>query len=97
MIDFLKECIISSYTINKLSKKYPSQLFNLNCNKRDCIKIIEYLRSIGINNIEDLLVNKIELFYETKEDVERMFLKHNVSELVDKINNDYNEIDILFE
>ena len=97
MIDFLKRCNISTYTIKELSKKYSSQLFNLNCNQDECIKVIEYLREIGINNVEELLINKIHLFYETKEDLIKLFSKHNILDLVQRINADYNEVDILFE
>jgi len=96
MIDFLKG-YISPNAMKELSNKYPSQLFNLNCNQKECIKIIEYLKELGITNVEELLLNRIELFYEIKNDLEKMFLKHNIPNLVQKINDDYMEIDILFE
>lgn len=88
MIDFLKECNISQNTIDKLYEKYPSQLFNLNCNQDDCIEIIEYLRSIGIKPIEEILINNIELFYESKKDIVKKFDEQNINELVEKINSD---------
>lgn len=97
MIKFLKECNISSDTIHELSKKYSSQLFDLNCNQNECVKIIDYLREIGIINVDELLINKLQIFYETKDDLVKMFSRYDIVELVRKINFDYNEIDILFE
>lgn len=96
MIDFLND-YVSLNTMKELSNKYPSQLFNLNCNQKECMKIIELFRELGINNIDDLLINRIEIFFETRKDLEEMFLQHNIPDLVKRINDDYMEIDILFE
>lgn len=96
MIDFLNG-YISPNTMKELKNKYPSQLFNLNCNQKECIKVIEYLKELGIKNIEEIFINRIELFYETKKDLEKLFLKHDIPNLVQKINDDYMEIDILFD
>lgn len=96
MIDFLED-YVSFDTMKKMENLFPSQLFNLNCNQKECIKIIDFFKELGINNIDDLLVNRIELFFETRKDLEDRFLRYNVPTLVEKINNDYMEIDIIFE
>ena len=98
MIDFLNECNININTINEMKKKYPAELFDLNCNKEEIVQIIDYLRNIGITNIDDLLLNKTSLFFKSKELVEQKFMKYDLSLIVNQINEDYEKIDkILFD
>lgn len=97
MIDFLEQCDISKNTIEKLYDKYPSQLFNLNCNEFDCIEIINYLKSIGINTVEEILLNNIEIFYETKEEIIKKFNEQDITALVEKINLEPTIINDLFK
>ena len=49
MIDFLKEIEIEEKIINEI-KKYnnDASIFDLSCNEEDCLKIINYLKEIGI-------------------------------------------------
>lgn len=98
MLDFLKECNISSNSIDRLLKeKYPSELYDLESNKKECTKIINYLKEIGITNIEELLVNKTELFYKTKRYIENKLSRYDQKIYVNLISDDYNKIDLFFE
>lgn len=69
----------------------------LSNNLDDCLSIINYLKCIGINNISELLVNKLDLFIRTKIEVESLFSKKNINYLVGLINDDSSNIDLLFE
>lgn len=96
MIDFLKDYGISENTINKLSLN-PNTVFNIDVNKKDCIEIITLLKSLEIKNIEDIMLYNLNLFFNTKEEVQEMFNKHNIKELVVSINEDFTNIDKLYE
>ena len=98
MLDFLKEHNISEITIEKLKKtQSPSLLFDLICNDEECVKIINYLKEIGIKNIDELLIYETELFFKNKNKIELAFSKHNINELVELINQDYEEIEVLYD
>lgn len=97
MIDFLKEYNISENTIEELKKQSSSFLFDLNCNEEECCKIINYLRTIGIENIDELLLYETDIFFKNKSKVELAFSKHNINELVELINQDYQEIEVLYD
>ena len=96
MIDFLDNCNLKKETLKELSKKYPSELFDLNSNEDECIEIIKYLRNIGINCVDELLLHRIDIFYNSKNEIQNKFMKYNINEVVAEINNDYTKIDELF-
>lgn len=96
MIEFLKDYGISENTVNKLSLN-PNTVFNIDANKKDCIEIITLLKSLEIKNIEDIMLYNLNLFFNTKEEVQEMFNKHNIKELVVSINKDFTNIDKLYE
>ena len=97
MIDSLLKCGISKGTIDKISEN-KSLEYTLWCNLDDCKQIIEYLQSIGIMDIDELLIFKPGIFVETKEDIETLFNKNgNINELVNLINDNYTNMDLLFE
>lgn len=96
MIDHLIMCGISKKTIEQLQKR-ESEFYCLSLNEEECLKIITYLKFIGIVNINEIFQYRLELFLNTKKEVIEMFEKYNISELVNKINDNYENIDILFE
>lgn len=91
MIDFLEKCNLRKNTLNIL-ESHPG-IFDLNCNQEECIKIIDYFRKIGISRIDELLLNKMEIFYKSLYEIEEIFLKYNIDDLVDNINDNYQFID----
>ena len=61
MIDFLKDANITDDTIIEIMKNNnEASLFNLSCNDEDAIQIINYMRGIGITNIDELLIYRID-------------------------------------
>ena len=96
MIDFLKECGLSDIDIQEIEEFNSSaNLYNLNCNELDVIKMIDYLKEKGIKNILLLLKYKINIFFTDYEDF-KLKVDNIDDKYIDLINNNYNEIDELF-
>ena len=98
MIDFLKDANITDDTIIEIMKNNnEASLFNLSCNDEDAIQIINYMRGIGITNIDELLIYRIDIFFLTFEQFIKRLSKFNIPALVNHINDDYANIDIINE
>ncbi len=98
MIDFLKNVGISDDTlIEMLKNNNETAIFDLSCNEEDAINIINYIKNIGINNIDELLVYRMDIFFLTFEQLVKRLSKFNIPVLVNLINEDYTNIDIINE
>ena len=96
MIDFLKECGLSDIDIQEIEEFNSSaNLYNLNCNELDVLKMINYLKDKGIKNITLLLKYKINMFFTNFNDFKLKVDKID-NKYIDLINNNYNELDYLF-
>ena len=96
MIDFLNECGLSDIDIQEIEEFNSSaNLYNLNCNELDVLKMINYLKDKGIKNITLLLKYKINMFFTNFNDFKLKVDKID-NKYIDLINNNYNEIDELF-
>lgn len=96
MIDFLKMVNISDSTlIDMMKNNNEAILFNLSCNEDDALKIINYMQSIGINDIDDLLIYRIDIFTILFEQFIKKISKFNIPLLVEYVNSDYTNIDII--
>ncbi len=73
----------------------PSVVFDFLCNKDNVSKIIEYFKSIGIEKIEELLVNKIEIFLVDYDSLLISFDNYDIPTLAQLINEDINAINIV--
>ena len=94
MINFLKEENISDETISLLEKnKTSNELFDLSLNKVQILKIIKYLKSINIKNIEELLINETYIFYKVASDIKIELSKYEEVPLAEAINNNYEIIE----
>ena len=38
-------------------------IFDLSCNPKDSVEIIKYMRNIGVTNIDELLIYRIDIFF----------------------------------
>ena len=72
-----------------------SVVFDFLCNKDNASKIIEYFKSIGIEKIDELLINKIEIFLVDYDSSIKSFNNYDISTLVQLINEDINAINIV--
>lgn len=95
-MDFLRELNFSDEVINKIEiANDKSLIFNFICSKDNVIKNIEYLRSIGVEVIELLLVYRIELFLISHVELEKVIETFEVPTLVQLINEDINAVNLL--
>lgn len=98
MIDFLKDAGISNNVLVEIIKNNTeTSIFDLSCNDEDAIEIIKYMRNIGITNIDELLIYRIDIFFLTFEQFIKRLSKFNIPALVNHINDDYANIDIINE
>ena len=98
MIDFLKDAGISNNVLVEMIKNNTeTSIFDLSCNDEDAIEIIKYMRNIGITNIDELLIYRIDIFFITFEQFIKRLSKFNIPALVNHINDDYANIDIINE
>jgi hypothetical protein len=96
MTDFLVVSGISLNTINQL-KKNENLLSDLYDNKDEFINITNYLRMIGIKNIEEVLIYKPELFLESKDNLIYSLSQFDLPTIVNMINEDCTNIDLVYE
>lgn len=90
MIEFLKKYGITDKVIQEIEKMNSSaNLYNLNCNQDEAVKIIQCLRDKGINCVEELLIYKIDLFFMSLDNFENRYFKQDVDNFVKKVNEDY--------
>lgn len=61
----------------------------------DALKIINYMQSIGINDIDDLLIYRIDIFTILFEQFIKKISRFNIPLLVEYVNSDYTNIDII--
>ena len=98
MIDFLKDAGISNNVLVEMIKNNTeTSIFDLSCNDEDAIEIIKYMRNIGITNIDELLIYRIDIFFLTFEQFIKRLSKFNIPALVNHNNDDYANIDIINE
>lgn len=98
MIDFLKNAGISNDVLVEMIKNNDeTSIFDLSCNDEDSVEIIKYMRNIGVTNIDELLIYRIDIFFLTFEQFIKRLSKFNIPALVNHINDDYANIDIINE
>lgn len=94
MIDFLCECGLSKDLLKQIEEANSSaNLYNLNCNEYDVVQIINYLTEIGVRNVDDLLIYRIDLFFTSFDLFKEKISKYDKDKIVDLINKDYSVID----
>ena len=97
MIDFLNYVGIDKKTIMEMKQRYTeSDLYDLASNQDNCLKIIEYFKNINIKNINILLINELDLFLLTFEEMIKKLAHFNIPIFVDAINNDYLAIEEIY-
>ena len=98
MIDFLKKTNINEDILIEIIKNNnPSSLSSLSINEEECIKIINYMKEIGLTCIDELLINRIDLFLSSFDKFIKKLSKFNIPVLVQLVNTDYATIDIINE
>ena len=98
MIDFLKQVGIKEEVLIEIVKNNnPSSLSSLSINEEECLKIINYMKEMGLTCIDELLINRIDLFLSSFDKFVKKLSKFNIPVLVQLTNTDYATIDIINE
>ena len=72
-----------------------ADIYNLCCNQDEVVNIISFFRELGLTCINDLLIYRINVFFQSLDDVKNKFSINNASDIVKSINDDYTNIDEL--
>ncbi len=93
-MQFLLEKGFTQELIDKLTLKYDEGILDVfQIEKRNVSDVIDFFRQIGIENIEELMLFRIELFTKDVEEVKEIFDDEHVHEMVQEINEDILNID----
>ena len=94
MIDFLQNCGFSVDEIKEIEKfNTEYNLYNLNTNEFDVIKMIDYLNQNGVKDIKKILKYNIDVFFTSFEIFKDMFDKKD-KKIIEIINMEYNNDDL---
>ena len=98
MNDFLLELGYSNELIGEIIRFNGENTYaNLCFNSDEVIEIIDYLKELGINCISELLIYKIDIFFEDINELNTIISGSNTKDKVDLINNDFTNVDLLFD
>lgn len=90
-MDFLLEYGITKDTIKKIKENNEeSTCFFCMIHEENVKEVIEYLLSIQIEVIDNLLTDRLELFFLPKVEIKKRFETYNTKVLVQLINEDIN-------
>jgi hypothetical protein len=96
IIDKLLEKGIKKDTINVLLEDEVTYS-DIEINIDDVLDVIDYLREIKIKNIDTLLLCYPDLFIGSRQDVESKFRNHGIPQMVVLINDDIENVELLYE
>ena len=95
-MDILLENGINKETIEKIKNNNDEMLVsNIELESDNIILNLNYLKKIGIRRMDDLLIQRLDLFFipnkKLKEEIERF----NIEVLVNLINQDFNNLELI--
>ena len=95
-MDILLENGINKETIEKIKNNNDEMLVsNIELESENIILNLNYLKKIGIERMDDLLIQRLDLFFipnkKLKEEIERF----NIEVLVNLINQDFNNLELI--
>jgi len=86
-MNYLLDLGFNNETINKILEINGDTIsLSFECNEENITNIINYLKKIGIKNIDQILIYEVDFFLNNFEEVKR---KINNYEIIDNINEDY--------
>lgn len=88
-MNFLIEYGVSKETIKKIKENHEeSIIFYILSFKDNVVEVIKYLQSVNVEAIDDLLINRLELFFLPVEKIKNRFENYNLEVLVKLLNED---------
>ena len=95
-MNFLLEEGIQKETIEKIKNHYDESMIEQLILEEENVKdVIHYFQKIGIKEIDLLLQTRLEVFTKDINSIKDAFLRHNIKEQVELINQDINNIDFI--
>lgn len=97
-MNFLLECGYTLSDINEITNNNDSNIIkNIEMNKNNVIAVIDYLKSVGINEtvIKELFVYQIGMFFRTKDEIEGVFNEYEMNSIIQSLNFDVNTVDLI--
>ena len=94
-MNYLINLGINDKTINEIIEKNGEAIIpTFECNQEKITDIINYLKYVGIKNIDDLLIYEVDFFLKDLEEVKKKIRVENF-ETIYKINSDWMYIEEL--
>lgn len=95
-MNFLLEEGFPKETIEKIKNHYDESMIEQFILEEENVKdVIHYFQKIGIKEIDLLLQTRLEVFTKDINSIKDAFLRHNIKEQVELINQDINNIDFI--
>ena len=97
-MDFLLEYELTNEDIDLIkSNNTETVLKNVEMNKKNVRKVIEYLLELGITKetLRELFIHQIGMFHRTKKELEQVFDEYEIDSIVKSINYDVNTVDMI--
>lgn len=93
-MDYFKKYGLNDEEINDIKNYIDNDdANNYYVNELDVIEILDYLISIGIDNIKDILKYKANIFYEKLDNIKKSF--DNRKDIVKLINEDITNFELI--
>ena len=93
MLSYLKEYDLSDDQIKDIINTYDNDLLkNLNFSKKNVKEIIKYLKEFGVNDIYNIIKNRIDLLFLPLSLIKQNFTKLDKNMLVYLLNNSIDDL-----
>lgn len=88
-MDFLRKVGISDDTIKRIIDNNSHQcLFNLECNQEECLRIISFMKNIGIKTVDELLIYLPEIFIQPISTFMKKLARYDILEIIRVVNDE---------
>ncbi len=95
-MNYLKEFSLSNNDLDEIYESLSNEDWQfVTATKTQIKQLLRYLVSIGITNIKDIFLYRPNVLYEYADDVKKYIEESNVSDIVEKINEDIENFDLL--
>ncbi len=96
MIDFLNKVEFTDETIKEIEDNCPDVILNMIIEQKKLVMAnIEYLKSIGIENVEEIFIKYFEIFLMDHSSFIEIFEKYDRKDLIEYLKNNINVIEYL--
>ena len=97
-MDFLLDYGLLETDLKLIRENNTEQVLkNVEMNKQNVKKVIEYLLELGITKetLKELFVHQIGIFHRTKKEIEQVFDEYEIDSIVKSLNYDVNTVDMI--